>query len=399
MRRYEKYKSTNLFWIGDIPTDWRLGKFNRVAFYQEGPGLRNWQFTDEGIKVICVTNITEQGINFELLQRHISVDEYESSYRHFTVQNGDYLLSSSGASWGKVAEYKSDEKVILNTSTIRLNTEDEKKLTRSFLKWMIKSRYVSEQLDILLTGSCQPNFGPTHLRQLYVVYPASTEEQTAIANYLDEKTAQIDSLIEKKQKLIELLKEERKAIINEAVSGEGKHWERKKLKYALRVNSGEGIASDKIGSDGTYPVYGGNGIMGYTEEYNSDKSDIIIGRVGAKCGNVRLVNGKKWISDNALIATVYNNYSLEYVALLLEAMNLNSMANQNAQPLITGTMVKDKVAYFPEPLMQIKIVEKVKVETKRIDATIEKIETEIGLMYEYKTALISEVVTGKVKVV
>ena len=58
MKRYPAYKDSGIEWIGEIPEGWDKTKFSRIAFYQEGPGLRNWQFTDNGIRVICVTNIT-----------------------------------------------------------------------------------------------------------------------------------------------------------------------------------------------------------------------------------------------------------------------------------------------------------------------------------------------------
>ncbi len=88
---------------------------------------------------------------------------------------------------------------------------------------------MTEQLNVLLTGSCQPNFGPTHLNQLLVVYPSSLIEQTAIATYLDQKTTQIDKLISNKQKLIDLLKEERLELLMKCL------WEREELGKEIKV--------------------------------------------------------------------------------------------------------------------------------------------------------------------
>ena len=87
-------KDSGVEWIGEIPSHWLFTKFNRFVFFQEGPGLRTFQFTDEGTKVICVTNITEKGIDFTY-KKFISTDEYIEKYQHFTVEKGDYLLSSS----------------------------------------------------------------------------------------------------------------------------------------------------------------------------------------------------------------------------------------------------------------------------------------------------------------
>ncbi len=68
MNRYPAYKHTGVNIISEIPSQWELNKFNHIAFYQEGPGLRNWQFTEMGVSVICVTNITTHGIDFSLLK-------------------------------------------------------------------------------------------------------------------------------------------------------------------------------------------------------------------------------------------------------------------------------------------------------------------------------------------
>jgi type I restriction enzyme, S subunit len=210
-------KDSGIEWIGEIPEHWTVNKFGRAAFFQEGPGLRNWQFTDSGVKVICVTNIVPPKIDFSKMTKYISTQEYEDNYKHFTVQKGDILLASFGASWGKVAEYDSEEIVILNTSTIRLNEKGE--ISRELIKWIIQSPYISENLNSLLTGSCQPNFGPTHLNKLICVYPKSIEEQTVIVNHLNNKTEQINTIIGKTRQEIDLLKEYKIALISEVVTG------------------------------------------------------------------------------------------------------------------------------------------------------------------------------------
>jgi type I restriction enzyme, S subunit len=255
MKTYDSYKNSGIEWIGEIPEHWITNKFGRISFFQEGPGLRQWQFADDGIKVICVTNIVPPKIDFSNYSKHISIDEYQSTYKHFTVNKGDILIASSGASWGKVSEYLDDETVILNTSTIRINANSQEIVKKEFIKWLIQCAYISEHLTLLLTGSCQPNFGPTHLNQLFCVYPKDKNEQIAIANYLDTKTTETDQIIADKEALINLYEEEKKALINEAVTkgvmlsgvetsatklkSSGidwlgdipEHWEVKKLKY------------------------------------------------------------------------------------------------------------------------------------------------------------------------
>ena len=213
-------KDSGVEWIGEIPSHWLFTKFNRFVFFQEGPGLRTFQFTDEGTKVICVTNITENGIDFTY-KKFISTNEYFEKYQHFTVEKGDFLLSSSGNSWGKVSEYLDDEKVMLNTSTIRLNTLNSSKYNKSLIPHILKSEVVRKQLEILMTGSCQPNFGPSHLNQLVIPVPPLSEQQQ-IVEYLDEQTQLIDKTISIEEKRIELLKEYRQSLISEVVTGKRK---------------------------------------------------------------------------------------------------------------------------------------------------------------------------------
>ncbi len=211
-------KDSGVEWLGEVPEHWDINKFKRVAFYQEGPGLRNWQFTDNGIRVICVTNITEKGIDFSNYTKFISDDEYIQTYTHFTVERGDLLLSSSGNSWGKVAEFISDEKAILNTSTIRINENISQIIKKPFLKWILQTDNMREQLRILMTGSCQPNFGPSHLEKTIVPVPP-IPEQRAIASFLDRETTKIDALIARIRGGIEKVREYRTALISAAVTG------------------------------------------------------------------------------------------------------------------------------------------------------------------------------------
>lgn len=215
---HPKLKPSGIEWLGDVPEHWAIMKFGRSAFFQEGPGLRNWQFTNQGVRVICVTNITNSGIDFSNYEKFISEEEYLRSYQHFTVSRGDLLLSSSGNSWGKVAEFKVEEVSILNTSTIRINSNNSSTLVRPFLRWLLQTYYLQQQLEVFMTGACQPNFGPSHLARVVVVVPTHGE-QLAIANYLDHETARLDRMIEKIEAAIERLQEYRTALITAAVTG------------------------------------------------------------------------------------------------------------------------------------------------------------------------------------
>ena len=211
-------KDSGVEWIGEIPEHWEKDKLGRRMFFQEGPGLRNWQFTDSGTRVICVTNITTHGIDFSKHQRFIDTKEYLEKYKHFTVQDEDFLLASSGNSWGKVSVYSGPNDLILNTSTIRVNTIDPNKFFRDLIGFVLESNCVQIQLKMLITGAAQPNFGPTHLQQI-IIPVAPIEEQKQIYDFLQKGTTHLDNLISKSQSQINFLQEKRQALITATVTG------------------------------------------------------------------------------------------------------------------------------------------------------------------------------------
>jgi len=180
------------------------------------------------------------------------------------------------------------------------------------------------------------------------------------------------------------------------------HWNIAKLRWFLFLRSGDYISNTEFNIEADeekiYPVIGGNGIAGFSAKYNIVKPTIAIGRVGALCGNVHVISQKAWITDNAIFLTNWREFDIKYLALLLQAMNLNHKASQNAQPLITGGLIKDQIAVIPLFSEQQTIVSYVSQETANIDALITKIREGIDKLKEYRTALISAAVTGKIDV-
>ncbi|MBK9246553.1 MAG: restriction endonuclease subunit S [Ignavibacteria bacterium] len=169
-------------------------------------------------------------------------------------------------------------------------------------------------------------------------------------------------------------------------------WQQIKLKYILSLKSGDAITSNELSDEYDFPVYGGNGIMGFTNRYIYENDKIIVGRVGAYCGNIHLAKGKIWVSDNALLIETEEN--LEYLTYLLKSLQLNKLANKNAQPLITGSMVKDQIIPFPaSKTEQTKIAQYLDHQTNLIDQLIKQKEKQIELLKEYRQAVINEAVT------
>lgn len=213
-------KDSGVEWVGEIPKHWTTKKLPHVCFFQEGPGLRNWQFKVDGVRVVCVTNIKPSGLTFENYQRYISENEYDSSYKHFTVEDGDLLMASSGNSFGKICRYNGEfnKKFILNTSTIRLHSHDESVLSTNYLKIFIQSETFQRQIRFLITGAAQPNFGPTHLNRIYCLLPP-IEEQQLIMKKNHDVIHNLERCLDKEENRVTLLKEYRQSLISSVVTG------------------------------------------------------------------------------------------------------------------------------------------------------------------------------------
>jgi type I restriction enzyme S subunit len=187
------YKHTEL---GVIPEKWALELLPNVCWFQEGPGLRQWQFRAKGIKVINVTNLENGFLNLDNTDRYISVEEFERSYKHFLIDSGDIVVASSGNSYCKVAVVRDDDlPLLMNTSVIRF--KPSKGLDYGYLLAFLKSSLFKNQIDLLITGGAQPNFGPYHLKRIFIPY-APISEQRAIAAALSD----VDALIAALERLI-----------------------------------------------------------------------------------------------------------------------------------------------------------------------------------------------------
>lgn len=133
------------------------------------------------------------------------------------------------------------------------------------------------------------------------------------------------------------------------------------MKYELgkvcsRLSSGKGIPASQVSDSGEYPVYGGNGLRGYTDHANFEGECAIIGRQGAFCGNVRFFSGKAYMTEHAVVVCANDQTSTRYLAYLLSIMNLGRLSGQSAQPgLSVKTLAKQEIE-LPALEQQKKIV-------------------------------------------
>ena len=145
-------------------------------------------------------------------------------------------------------------------------------------------------------------------------------------------------------------------------------WCETTLKHVITIKSGYPINVRNC-MQGHYPIYGGNGITGYTVDYNIKEPTIVIGRVGFYCGSVYLVKEKAWVSDNAFTITIRKDiFYKKYLYYLIQFLNLRKYSNSTAQPVISGKTIYPIHVIIPPLKEQHRIVAKIEEIFAQLDA-------------------------------
>ncbi len=221
---------------------WKVIPLDEVLFFQEGPGVRKYQYMSSGVKLLNGGNINEGILNLDTTVRYISEEEAYGKYNHFLVDEGDLLIACSGVVVdkfdGKIAYAKKAHlPLCMNTSTMRFKSLDTDVLHIDYFRRFLASNHFKNQLQKLITGSAQLNFGPSHIKQMVIPLPPLVE-QKRIAAILDKA----DSLRRKNQQAIQLADQFLRAVFLEMFGDpvtNPKGWELKSLKeLTSKIGSG-----------------------------------------------------------------------------------------------------------------------------------------------------------------
>lgn len=420
IRKYEKYRDSGVEWIGEIPEGWGCKNLRYVLKAGNdgikigpfGSALKSEFLTTDGYKVYGQENV----INNDFVRGFRHVDEIKfRELEVYEVLPGDLLITMMGTTGLAKLVPSTVKKGIMDSHLIRVRP-DESQIKSDYLQILVNdSAYIFYQKKLLSNGSIMEGLNSSIIKSFTLLLPP-LNEQAAIASFLDHKTAQIDQLIARKEKLIALYEEEKAVIISHAVtkgldptvktkpSGVDwlgdipEHWEVKRLKYVANMKSGDGITSDQIKEFGDYPVYGGNGLRGHFDSFTHEGNYVLIGRQGALCGNINYAIGKFWASEHAIVCTLIKHCETRWFGELLRVMNLNQYSVSAAQPGLSIDNIKILQIPVPPISEQTDIVAHIETEFSRLNTIIYKFKKQIELFKEYRTTLISEVVTGKIDV-
>jgi type I restriction enzyme S subunit len=430
MKKYDNYKDSGIEWLGEIPMQWNVKK----AFYhfkaEKGKKAalltKEYCGTIEGIYPVYSGQTENKGIMS-------LIDEYE-----FDFSDDGCLLSTTVGAKAMSVSYLTG-KFSLSQNCMVITSRNKNEIDNRFFFYQFQPIFKFHRG--LIPDHIQPSFRMDDLYQFKIITP-SKEEQTQIANYLDQKTTQIDQLINQKKRFIELLQEERTAVINQAVTkgldptfkmkdsgiewlGEiPEHWAVKKLKYVGNCQNGISEGAEYFGAGFPFLSYGDvykneilpKSVLGlaqsnekHQEHYSVLENDVFFTRTSETIEEIGIASICYKSIEKAVFAgflirfrpnseLIYKGFSKYYFRSFIPRVFFVKEMNLVTRASLSQELLKRLPVLLPNIKEQIQISEFLDKKTNSISIAISTLNKEIELLKEYKTALISEVVTGKVDV-
>jgi type I restriction enzyme S subunit len=231
------------------PETWATTSLPDVVFFQEGPGLRKFQYRDSGIPFVNIRTIKNERVDNSLC-KFLDESEVNEKYKHFLLEEGDIICSTSGTI-GKTAIIEQiNLPLMLNTSIIRFRSNNKLLVISSFIYYFLKSNEFLNQVDRFSTGSAQKNIGPSHLKQFNFSFPP-LPEQKRIVEKLDSLLAQVDTIQRRLNDIPNIIKRFRQSILAAAVSGKLTEQWRRENQCLVKLE----VISDKYVIPDDFPVF------------------------------------------------------------------------------------------------------------------------------------------------
>lgn len=447
MKRYDSYKDSGVEWIGEIPCHWSESKLKHLFAFGKGLTITKEDLLENGIPCVNYGEVHSTcafKVNPEVNSLKCVSDDYLRSSTNSLLNDGDFVFADTSEDVegsGNFTHLYGGRKVFAGYHTIVLKPNEI--LNSRFFAYQFDSLGFRSQIRSSVKGIKVFSVTQSILKNCQVWFP-DVGEQTAIANYLDHKTTQIDDLIAKKQRLIELLEEERTALINQAVTkgldptvpmrdsgiewlGEiPEHWEVKSFRFCFDIltdytanGSFASLAENvtyydsgysrlvrltdlrvELSNEGLYVDEHAHNFLKKSELFGGE---ILIANVGAYAGLVMQMpfkEGKFTLGPNMFLVRLNENseFFLYQLNAPFCAEQLKLMSVSSAQPKLNKDNIRQLKVVAPTIDEQKLIANHILKAENRVGKIRTKTQHEIDLLKEYKTALISEVVTGKVDV-
>jgi len=441
MERYEKYKDSGVEWIGEIPEGWEVQKLKYVA--DANPSNIDKKSKDnEDTILLCnyVDVYKNEFISNELA--FMKATASNDQITKFILEKGDVIITKDSETPDDIA---APALVAENFNNVvcgyHLTHIKPKKINGDYLFRYFQSQYLNSYFEISANGVTRYGLSVDKINSALILNPPRPD-QTAIANYLDRKTEEIDELIAQKERLLELYEEEKTAIINQAVTkgidpdvklkdsgidwlGEiPEGWKIKKLRYLGSCQNGVSKGGEYFGSGFPFISYGDvynhfilpqqvKGLAESTEDdrvnYSVRKGDVLFTRTSETAAEIGLTSTclntvKDAIFSGFLIRfrpnkkNLFEGFSKYYFSAKLHRLFFVKEMNLVTRASLSQELLKKLPVVLPSIEEQKQIALYLDESVEHINTKITKTKRIIELQKEYRTSLISEVVTGKIKV-
>ena len=408
----------------DTPLGWSHNRLKRHASMKGRlgwQGLKSDEYLDEGPHVVSSAHFSEYRIRWDDCPR-VSLERYERD-SNIQLQQGDVLLMKDGAALGKLAQVLQLPGLACVNSHLLLLRPLLGSHSRRFLFYLLDSKVFQEYMQVNGKGSTFLGVSQEAIGNFPFASPCGGT-QKAIADFLDKKTAAIDALIKKKQKLLTLLAEKRAALINQAVTkgldpnvpmkdsgipwiGEiPAHWEISRVKFEMDNLNYRRIplsAEERGERSGKYPYYGASNVIDYVDDYLFDETSILIAEDGANLvlRNLPLAiiaEGKYWVNNHAHILRPRDR-AFRFWAPLLEALDYRPFISGSAQPKLTAEAIGNVEVGVPPTVGERRaIAERVSSVESELTAPASRLAIQGEKLREYRQALITAAVTGQLDI-
>lgn len=273
-------------------------------------------------------------------------DEFYEKQKDKWLHTGDMVMVQSGhVGHAAVIPEELDNSA---AHALIMFRHPKEKIEPYFLNYQYQTNKSKKKIEEITTGNTIKHILASDMQE-FVVDITNYDEQKKIGSYFQK----LDHLITLHQRKCEETKSLKKYMLQKMFpengncvpkirfSGFADAWEQRKLgEVAQEFKSGNSLKADEIDITGDYPVYGGNGLRGYTSTYNHDGEYALIGRQGALCGNMNYSVGKAY-TEHAVVVKADENNDTRFLYYMLDTMNLGQYSDQSAQPgLAVNKLVK-----------------------------------------------------------
>jgi type I restriction enzyme, S subunit len=374
--------------IGMIPNDWQTRQIKEVCKLINGRGFKPHEWRASGLPIIRIQNLNGSD----------EFNYFDGSYaKKLEVENGQLLFAwsgSRGTSFGPHIWHGS--KGLLNYHTWKISI-DSSRIDDGFLYYALKglTKFIEDQAH---GASALVHVQKWQMEGFQIALPVKSAEQQEIAEALSDADALIESLAQ----LLAKKREIKQGAMQELLTGKRRlvgfegEWRNRSLGDLATMKSGEGITSARIDNSSAYPCYGGNGLRGYTSDYNHDGRYALIGRVGALCGNINLADGRFFASEHAIVVYPRPDVSTDWLAYILQYANLNRLSEASAQPVLTVSKLNK--LEFPVPIDKLE-QDAIAEFMADLDDNITELETQYQKACQIKNGMMQELLTGRIRLV